>query len=184
MIQKVFSHMVTNAIKPIVVKNISLYQIGAIPGHRSEEHLFSLKSVAALAEKNGVAIAVNLLDLSKFFDKKNLLDTMDELYKAKIKGKLYKLLYEMNKDTRITVRTAVGDSDQRETGEGLAQGTSEAGIASSVSLSKGVDEFFESSENELTYGTVTLLPQIFQDDLSHLCLDPLSAQLGLDRFEN
>ena len=67
---------------------------------------------------------------------------MDELYKAKVKGKLYKLIYEMNKDTRITVRTAVGESEKRETNEGLAQGSTEAGIASSVGLSKGVDDFF------------------------------------------
>ena len=55
--------------KPMIVENMSEYQIGAIPGHRPEEHLYTLKSFVALAEKNNVAVAINLLDLVKYFDK-------------------------------------------------------------------------------------------------------------------
>ena len=181
---KVFGNIVTAAIKPTITNNISKYQIGAIPGHRKEEHLFTLKSFAALAEHNDVPIAIKLLDLSKYYDKESLIDAMDELYKVDIKGKLYKLIFEMNKDTRIKVRTPVGESESRETGENIAQGTSEAGIISSVNLSEGVDDFFESSDNELFYGNVKLLPQMYVDDLMRICLDPESAQAGLDRFEN
>ena len=102
---------------------------------------------------------------------------MDGLYKMNIKGKLYKLIYEPNKDTRIKVRTAVGESTLRETGEGKTQGSSEAGIASSEGLGKGVDAYFESSAEELSCGTVDLLPQIFQGDLCCLYNNPLSVQL-------
>ena len=57
--QKVFGHLVTDAIKPIVVDNLSPFQIGAIPGHRPEEHLFIMKSVLALKEKNNEAIGTS-----------------------------------------------------------------------------------------------------------------------------
>ena len=112
--------MVITAANPKILKEISPFQIGAIPGHRAQEHLFTLKSVMAIKEKNNTAIALQLLDLSKLFDRECLIDCLDELYKSKIKGKLYQLLYELNKDTRIRVRTVVGDSEPKETGENLA----------------------------------------------------------------
>ena len=82
------------------------------------------------------------------------------------------------------MKIPVGDSERRETGEGITQGSSEAGIVSSTNLSKGVDYFFVSSEEEISYGPLKLLPQSFQDDLCRLCLNPLSAQMGLDRLQN
>ena len=127
---------------------------------------------------------VNLLDLVKYFDKESLLDALDELYKANVKGKVYKLVYELNKDNRITVRTPVGDSDKRNVKESITQGSIDGAILSSNNLSKGVDDYFFSSECEVSYVEVPLLPQIFQDDLSRLSLDPLTTQLGLDRFES
>ena len=112
-IQKFFGHMVTNQIKPIIVENISPFQIGAIPGHRAEEHLFTLKSFIMMMEKNSSAVSVELLDLVKYFDSQSLVDNMNKLHKGKVRGKLYRLVYELNKDTRIKVRTAVGESDTR-----------------------------------------------------------------------
>ena len=86
---------------------------------------------------------------------------MNELYKANIKGNLYRLVFELNKDTRITVRTPVGESGKRETGEGLTQGSIGSAIISSLNLSKGVDDFFQTSESELSYGTVSNNPKSF-----------------------
>ena len=67
-IPKLFSQIVTNKLKPIITQTTSPFQIGAIPGHRSEEHLFTLKSVVMLAEDNDSALAAELLDLVKYFD--------------------------------------------------------------------------------------------------------------------
>ena len=89
----------------------------------------------------------------------------------------------MNKDNRIVVRTPVGDSERKETGETLTQGSIEAGIVSSLGLSSGVDDFFVESEHEIVYGLIRLQPQIYQDDLMRLCCDPISAQFGNDRLE-
>ena len=77
----------------------------------------------ALAELTDTAIALQLWDLVKYFDRESLADGLNELYKNNVRGKLYKLLFELNKDTRISVRTAVGDTEQRETGEGLSFAT-------------------------------------------------------------
>ena len=169
--------------KPMIVGNMTEYQIGAIPGHRPEKHLYTLKSFVNLAEKNNVAVAITLLDLVKYFDKENLLDVLNELYKAKVKGKVYKLVHEMNKDTKITVRTSVGESNKREVNNSVSQGSIDGGILSSNNLSKGIDDFFTSSECEVSFVEVPLLPQSYQDDVCRMSLDLLSTQLGLDRFQ-
>ena len=121
-VAKLFSHIVVNKIKPVIEENISPFQIGAIPGHRPEEHLFVFKSVLALVEENDEAISSQLVDLAKFFDSEWLVDIMSEMYRGKIRGKPYRLIYELNKRTNITVRTSVGDSKSIETKENMAQG--------------------------------------------------------------
>ena len=86
------------------------------------------------------------MDLTAYFDKESLVDMLGEMYKVNVRGKLYKLLYELNKDRRISVRTPIGESEQKETKEGISQGSIDAGFGSSVNLGKGVDEFFNSSK--------------------------------------
>ena len=108
-----FGHLVTEAIKPIIVENLSEFQIGAIPGHRSDEHIFTLKSVLALKEKNNESIVAELLDLSKYFDKESLIDVLGELYKSNDTRKLYKLVHELNNNTRVIVKTAVGETEKK-----------------------------------------------------------------------
>ena len=112
----------------------------------------------AMMEKDNKAIALQLLDLSKLFDRECLIDCLDELYKSQVRGKVYKLIHELNKDTRIRVRTVVGDSEKKETGKGMGQGTQESSITSSVNISGGVKDFFEHSEHEIFYGEIKLLP--------------------------
>lgn len=92
-------------------------------------------------------------------------------------------MFELNKDKRISVRTRVGDTEWRETGEGWAQGTSEGAICSAVNIDNGVSDFFANSEYEVSYGDVQLSPTLFQDDISRLCWDPVSAQMGNDKVE-
>ena len=142
-----------------------------------------IKSVIGLYELMGRAIILQLWDISKYFDRESLMDGLNEIYKNNVCGKLYKLLYMMNKDTKISVRTAVGLSDDRDTGEGWGQGTIEGAICSAVNLDNGVKDFFADSEYEVSYGDVALSPTLFQDDVSRLCEDPVSLQMGNDRME-
>ena len=124
-----------------------------------------------------------LWDVSKFFDIENLRDVMMEVHRNGIRGKLYRLLYNMNKNTRICVQTPVGCSEEADTGETVGQGTLEGAVISSVSLDKGVEDFFKDSEFEIGYAGLQLRPLLFQDDVSRLALDPESLQAGNDRME-
>ena len=123
-IPKLFGHIVISSAKNTIMSNMSKYQI-AKPGHRCQEHTFVIKSVIALYELLKKPLILQLMDLTKYFDRESLKDCMSELYKCNIRGKLYRLLYQLNKNTEIQVKTPVGMTGRRQTGEGVGQGTME-----------------------------------------------------------
>ena len=180
---KFFGHLVVSAAKEKMIGNMSKFQIGTKPGHRAQEHIFVLKSVISLYMKYDKPIILTMWDVSKFFDRESLTDCMNEIYKNEIKGKLYRLLYEMNKNTRISVHTPVGVTGEEDTGEGLGQGTLEGAIVSAVNLDNGVNDFFGDSEYEVSYGDLHLQPVLYQDDVARLSLDIESTQMGNNRME-
>ena len=55
-----------------------------------------------------IAIIVLLYDISKFFDREMLKDGLNALYNSGVKGKLYRLVYELNRSTDLKVKTGVG----------------------------------------------------------------------------
>ena len=61
-----------------------------------------------------------------------VVDGPNEQYKINLKGKAYKLLYELNKDTLIS---PVSVTVWRETGCGFGQGTIEGAICTGIDLS-------------------------------------------------
>ena len=58
------------------------------------------------------------------------------LYKCGIKGKLYRLWYELYKDSQIKVKTAAGLTNVKLTGENVTQGSAGA-IVNLVTETKG-----------------------------------------------
>ena len=69
-----------------------------------------------------------------FFYSEDIFDCFGELYSSDVKGKVYRLLYEMNKNTRITIQTPVGDTQPKDTGPIVTQGSVEGPVLSSVML--------------------------------------------------
>ena len=171
------------AAKDTLLSNMSKFQIGTKPGHRPQEHLFTLKSVINFYMSMDKPLILSTFDVSKFFDRENLRDVMNELHKNGLRGKYYRLIYELNKNTCIRVKTPVGISQSQSTGETVGQGTVEGAIMSAISLDNGVCEFFANSEKEVTYPRVALGPFLFQDDVCRLASDVASAQYGNDMME-
>ena len=111
------------------------------------------------------------------------MDTLSEVYKNNVKGKVYRLLYQMNKDTHIRVKTPVGYTEERSTGEGIGQGTLEGAVLSSVNLDGGVRDYFKDSCHEVNYADIQLGPLLYQDDIKRLSDDIPAAQLGVYKLE-
>ena len=165
-IRKLFGDIVTHELKFKIPRGLSKFQIGAIAKHRPQEHLFTIKSVISYYKMMGKGLFLSLYDISKFFDRENLRDCMGELYKCGIKGKLYRLTYELNKNTEISVKTAVGSTESKDVGETVGQGTNEGAVVSSVNLDFGVRENFEDSDKEVVYSGLKLGPCLFQSDVT------------------
>ena len=180
---KVFSHMVMAEVKPLVFENMSKYQIACRPGHRPSEHLFVLKSVIANYMKEKKPMILASYDLRKFFDSENIFDILSELYSSKVRGKMYRLVYQMNKNVQIKVKTAVGLSESEQTGPGASQGSVDAPIISSNSIGNGVSDAFATSKVEARYPNVELSAQIYMDDIARLAENVASAQYANEVME-
>ena len=94
--------MVMSLAKPILFDNLSKFQIACRPGHRPSEHLFVIKSVLGKFQKDGKGILATSYDLEKFFDFEDIFDILSEVYESGVSGKVYRLIYQMNKNMRIT----------------------------------------------------------------------------------
>ena len=84
----------------------------------------------------------------------------------------------------IRVRTAVGETEEKETGENIEQGTLEGATISAANIDYTVNMFFQTSMDELSYGGERLQPLLFQDDISRLSTSVRGAQTGNTRMES
>ena len=75
--------------KTKILSSSNKFQIGGQEGHRSQEHLFTLKSLIGLMEYKGEGIIFQLYDIRKFFDHESLRDVMDTLHDLNIDDKVY-----------------------------------------------------------------------------------------------
>ena len=115
---------------------------------------------------------------------------------------MYRLLYNLNKNTKIKVRTPVGDSEWAEIGPALGQGGIESAVISSVSLDNGFKDYFPERENnedrqtpesendlvkekvdEIKYGNVVMNPLLWQDDILAASKTPKDAQINHNKIE-
>ena len=175
---KAFEHIIMAKAKPKIVDGCSKYQIGALPKHRSQEHLFTLKSTIGWYSSLAKPVILQLFDISKFFDREMLKDGMDSLYNCGVNGKLYRLIYEMNRSTVLTINTGCGTTQPRRIGANITQGSIGGALISSVNLDMTVNQHFGESQHEISYVDLRLQPTIFQDDISRLSSNRVAAQAG------
>ena len=91
--------------------------------------------------------------------------------------KAKRLWYLLNKDTKITVKTAHGMTEKEDVGDCVGQGTAGAGLISAANLDQGLQKFFNETESEednddevvMKYGEVRIQPIAYQDDVGSLC---------------
>jgi len=87
---------------------MSRFQIGGSAGHRPQEFIFVVRSVIQLYVIMNIVIIVMCWDIQKYFDKEILRDGMNSLHNANVNKKLYRLWYNLNKNTKIRVSTGLG----------------------------------------------------------------------------
>ena len=177
-VPKLFEGIVVDMSKDKIVSKCSKFQIGGMPQHRSQENLFTIKSVIGLYSRLNLPLFLQIFDITKYFDKEILKDAMDTLYRCGIQGKLYRLWYTLYRDSQIKVKTAAGMTGIKGTGENVTQGSIGGAILSSANLDKTLSVYFGGSNYEVSYGNVRLRPITFQDDTSRLAATIEDAQKG------
>ena len=78
--------------------------------------------------------------MEKFFDKEGLIDTLHTMYiEGKIAESDYRMWFKLNNQTKISVLTPVGETEQATIMNGIGQGSFGAALASSLNIGCGVD---------------------------------------------
>ena len=143
--------LVVGKMKEPLVSRSSIYQIGGLPGHSILEHLLVIKTILARMEEIGEGIIFLVIDLVSFFDREDIFDCLETLEELEVNEKARRIWYLLNKDTKIVVKTAFGTTEEAEVGDCLAQGTSGAGLISAANLDKGLQKFFNTSNEVMEY---------------------------------
>merc|ERR1711954_533391 len=182
-VSKLFTHIVVSSANEELTRNMTKFQIGSKVGHRPEEHVFVITSFMAMLEKSKNACLFQLMDYSKFYDRESLRDVLLEVYRRKIKRKIYRLFLKMNESNVIQVMTPVGLTEKAETNEGFGQGNLDSPILSSAGLDSGAEIVFKDSRDEACYASLVLGPMLYVDDLFRIAPSVGSAHAGLKKME-
>ena len=112
-------------------------------------------------------------------------DVIGELYRSNIRGKVYRMIFKMNENIRIRVKTPVGMTDYTDTGMGVGQGTVDGAINSAFLLDHSVVQEFVDIADYVSNTSHTVAkyyhpmdifhPIIFMDDLNKMSPDIASA---------
>ena len=180
---KLLEALVTQKMKSNIVESTPKIQLGGMPEASSVEHLVTLKTWMKMKEdkkENGI---FQVFDMKKFFDKESLLDCMNTLEKdAKIDNKSYRIWYKLNAETRISVRTSVGDSAEKCIVDSIGQGSAGASLVSSLNIGCAIDKTFK-YKYTARVGHQRLNSLIFQDDISKMNDDLKQAMEGCEKID-
>ena len=107
------------------------------------------------------------MDLRKAFDKMVLKSVLNDLWKANIRGKIWRNIYQINKTARIKIKTDHGLTDEVQIGEILKQGSV---LASTIAAlhTDNVNGFFQHSGLGVKYGNTVIQNLLFQDDIARI----------------
>ena len=180
---KLLEALITQKIKPQIVEATPSLQIGGMPQSQSVEHLVTLKTWMKQIEENDSEGVVSFYDMAKFFDKESLLDCMDTLNKkANIDAKSYRMLYNLNANTKISVKTSVGESKTAPIYDSIGQGSFSAAISSSLNIGCGVADKLK-DDCTANIGTLELIALILQDDITKMCNTIEQARNGSQKID-
>ena len=72
--------LVVEKMKQCILKSSSKYHVGGQPGHSTEEHIFTVKSLWAMLEEKEQGMIITLVDIIAFFDRESIYDVMQTLH--------------------------------------------------------------------------------------------------------
>ena len=101
------------------LKNSTKFQIGGQPGMRTQFHLFAVKSVIGMRERERRGGFLTVADIQKYFDKESLQMGCLSLLQGGADRRAVRLWYKLNSRCTITAMTGAGPTERGEAGPTL-----------------------------------------------------------------
>ena len=170
-ILKLLEKLISARTTPKVDKNMSETQAGGRAGRNITDHLFIIRAIIKRCKYLNKLVLIEFLDLVKAFDKMVLKNIMNDLWKCDVRGKLWRLIYIMNKQAIVSIKTSFGKTECIKIGETLKQGSVTASLLASMHTDT-VNELFENQGLGTYYGNIHIGNLIFQDDMARIEENP------------
>ena len=161
-VSKVNERIIKNRNEKKINTYISKYQVGGVKHRATVDHMIVFSEVIRKNRKLGKKTYVVYGDAVKCFDKLWLKDTLVELYNAGCTPQDIQMIYNMNKDTVISVKTPSGQTDKVVIGEVVKQGTILGPTLCCVETDK-INNVGEDQERSIDGGVIGIL--VFVDDV-------------------
>ena len=149
-------------------KEMSESNVGARKRRNIRDHLFVMYSVMNdIKNGKGEEAHIHVYDIVKCFDKMWLKEVLNDLYDVNMKNDQLSLLYDLNKTSKVAIKTPCGITKRTEMNEIVTQGGVWGPLECSVQIdSLGKESLNEPDELYKYKGQVSIPPLAMIDDIA------------------
>ena len=118
---KLYETMIDARSSPVLEKEgFTEYQAGGRRKRGIADHLFIIRAIIDHSIYFQLLVIFELLDLIKAFDKMQLKLVMNDMWTAGVRGRIWRNIYEINREAKIHIKTPMGITEGREIGRDLS----------------------------------------------------------------
>ena len=163
-IVKLYEKLIILRAESKIENGMSCFQAGGRKDYSTSEPVFVLRSIIEKYKYFGEELLVEFLDLRKAFDKMILRNIMQNLWNIGIRGKIWRNIYNINKNATIKIKTAIGQTNEFTVGETLKQGSVLATNLAALHTDT-VSNRFTHTGLGANYGNEIVPLLLYQDDI-------------------
>ena len=163
-ILKIKEKMILNRAEPIIETGMSRYQAGGRKNYSIKDQVFIVRSIISKHKYFKQNLIMEFIDLRKAFDKMVLKNVMQNLWEIGVKGRIWRIIYCINKKATIKIKSSLGTTDEFIIGDILKQGSVLAANLAALHTDT-VCKRFENTGLGVGYGEEIIPLLLYQDDI-------------------
>ena len=163
-ILKLKEKMILNRAEPKIETGMSRYQAGGRKNHSIKDQVFIVRSIISIHKYFNQNLIMEFIDLRKAFDKMVLKNVMQNLWEIGVKGRIWRMIYCINKKATIKIKSSLGTTDEFIIGDILKQGSVLAANLAALHTDT-VSKRFENTGLGVRYGEELIPLLLYQDDI-------------------
>ena len=175
---KLFERIINNRATNIIP--FSEAAAGGRRGRGTTDQLFILKSIIEQRQYEKRPLYLAFLDVEKAYDKAWSQAIMHILWKCKIRGKLWRIIENLNSNLTAKIKTRYGLTRIIKMGDSIRQG----GVLSVVEYAKLIDELeteLQTMKLGISFGDIKIASLLYVDDIILLADNESDLQLMLNQ---